>query len=121
VKYSCNLRARRSGTYNARAAGPRGLQHRNSREELHWRSRSCLNPQPRTMQVEEQKRRAEADKLAAITALEQRSREFMREKEAKARLEARIASMQSQLLVGGAALEETPVFRRAALFTRSNC
>ena len=63
-------------------------------------------------QVEEQKRRAEADKLAAITALEQRSREFMREKEAKARLEARIASMQSQLLVGGAALEETPVFRR---------
>jgi len=73
------------------------------------------------MQVEEQKRRAEADKLAAITALEQRSREFMREKEAKARLEARIASMQSQLLVGGAALEETPVFRRAALFTRSNC
>ena len=68
------------------------------------------------VQVEEQKRRAEADKLAAITALEQRSREFMREKEAKARLEARIASMQSQLLVGGAALEETPVFRCAALF-----
>ena len=67
---------------------------------------------PPAAQVEEQKRRAEADKLAAITALEQRSREFMREKEAKARLEARIASMQSQLLVGGAALEETPVFRR---------
>ena len=70
--------------------------------------------------MEEQKRRAEADKLAAITALEQRSREFMREKEAKARLEARIASMQSQLLVGGAALEETPVFRRAASRSRSD-
>ena len=75
---------------------------------------SSLKPSPPIVQVEEQKRRAEADKLAAITALEQRSREFMREKEAKARLEARIASMQSQLLVGGAALEETPVFRRAA-------
>ena len=67
------------------------------------------------MQVEEQKRRAEADKLAAITALEARSREFMREKEEKRRLEARIATMQSQLLIGGAKLEESPVFRRAAL------
>jgi hypothetical protein len=63
--------------------------------------------------VEEQKRRAEADKLAAITALEQRSREFMREKEEKRRLEQRIANMQSQLLIGGSKLEDTPVFRRA--------
>ncbi len=63
------------------------------------------------MQVEEQKRRAEADKLAAITALEQRSREFMVEKEAKRRLEQRISSMQSQLLIGGAKVEDTPVFR----------
>lgn len=61
--------------------------------------------------MEEQKRRAEADKLAAITALEQRSREFMREKEEKRRLEARIANMQSQLLIGGNKLEDTPVFR----------
>ena len=65
-------------------------------------------------QVEEQKRRAEADKLAAITALEARSREFMREKEEKRRLEARIATMQSQLLIGGSKLEDTPVFRWAA-------
>lgn len=65
------------------------------------------------MQVEEQKRRAEADKLAAITALEQRSREFMREKEEKRRLETRIANMQSQLLIGGSKLEDTPVFRCA--------
>ena len=64
-------------------------------------------------QVEEQKRRAEADKLAAITALEQRSREFMAEKEAKRRLEARISGMQSQLLIGGTKVEDTPVFRRA--------
>ena len=63
--------------------------------------------------MEEQKRRAEADKLAAITALEQRSREFMREKEEKRRLETRIANMQSQLLIGGSKLEDTPVFRCA--------
>lgn len=62
--------------------------------------------------MEEQKRRAEADKLAAITALEQRSREFLREKEEKRRLEARIATMQSQLLTGGSKPEDTPVFRR---------
>ena len=68
---------------------------------------SCTPP----VQVEEQSRRAEADKLAAITALEARSREFMAEKEAKGRLEARISSMQSQLLTGGAPLEDTPVFR----------
>jgi uncharacterized protein YigA (DUF484 family) len=61
--------------------------------------------------VEEQKRRAEADKLAAITALEQRSRDFMAEKEANRRLEQKIASMQSQLLTGGAALQDTPAFR----------
>lgn len=62
-------------------------------------------------QAEEQKRRAEADKLAAITALEQRSREFMLEKEEKRRLEVRISSLQSQLLVGGNKPEDTPVFR----------
>lgn len=61
--------------------------------------------------MEEQKRRAEADKLAAITALEVRSREFMVEKEEKRRLEARITSMQSQLLIGGHKIEDMPVFR----------
>ena len=68
-------------------------------------------------QVEEQKRRAEADKLAAITALEQRSRDFMAEKEANKRLELKIASMQSQLLTGGAALRDTPAFRHGPLWT----
>jgi kinesin family protein 3/17 len=46
------------------------------------------------LQVEEQKRRAEADKLAALTALETASAEFMREKEEKKELEAKIAAMQ---------------------------
>jgi len=73
------------------------------------------------LQVEEQKRRAEADKLAAITALEQRSREFMREKEEKRRLETRIANMQSQLLIGGSKLEDTPVFRCSCLSAYHCC
>ena len=49
--------------------------------------------------------------MAAITALEQRSREFMIEKEEKRRLEQRISSMQSQLLIGGHKIEDMPVFR----------
>lgn len=64
-----------------------------------------------SLQVEEQKRRAEADKLAAITALEQRSRDFMAEKEANRRLAERIKSMQSQLLTGGAALQDSAAFK----------
>lgn len=71
--------------------------------------RSAAHPQ-----VEEQKRRAEADKLAAITALEQRSREFLQEKEEKKRLEAKIQAMQSQLLIGGNKLEDSHAFRCAA-------
>lgn len=61
--------------------------------------------------MEEQKRRAERDKLAAISALEERSREFMQEKKEKETLERRINGMQSQLLVGGHKLEELPAIR----------
>ncbi len=62
-------------------------------------------------QAEEEKRRAERDKLAAITALEERSREFMREKRLKEKLEKKINTMQSQLLLGGHKIEDTPAFR----------
>lgn len=65
------------------------------------------------MQLEDQKRRAEADKLAALLALEARSKEILAEKAAKRQLEARIASLQSQLLLGGHKIEETPAFRYA--------
>lgn len=41
----------------------------------------------RLLELDEQRRRAEADKMAAIKALEARSLEFMQEKEEKKRLE----------------------------------
>jgi hypothetical protein len=47
------------------------------------------------------KKRAEEDKMAAITALESRSREFMNEKEEKKKLEEKIKMLNSQLLIGG--------------------
>ena len=58
-------------------------------------------------------RRAEEDKVAAITALEARSREYLMEKEEKRKLEEKIKMMNSQMLIGGKKIEETPQFRVA--------
>eukprot|EP00736_Rhodelphis_marinus_P008000 Rmarinus@m.7700 len=52
--------------------------------------------------LEEERKKAEQDKLAAITALENRSLEVLKEKEEKKRLELRITELQGQLLVPGA-------------------
>ena len=54
----------------------------------------------RLLEVDDQRRRAEADKLRAITELEVRSQQFLVEKQEKRSLEKRIAEMQSQLLGG---------------------
>eukprot|EP00803_Ostreobium_quekettii_P003237 evm.model.scf_359.6 EVM.evm.TU.scf_359.6 scf_359:28323-37645(+) len=83
---------------------------RRLKSELKQRSKDLVDKR-KLLEVEEQKRRAERDKLAAITALEKRSREFMREKTEKRRLETRISGMQSQLLFGGKKLEDSPAFR----------
>ncbi|GAX79497.1 hypothetical protein CEUSTIGMA_g6938.t1 [Chlamydomonas eustigma] len=83
---------------------------RRLKAELQRRSRDLVDKRA-LFEVEEQKKRAEADKLAALTALEKRSREFLREKEEKRQLEAKIQAMQSQMLVGGAKLEDVPAFR----------
>jgi kinesin family protein 3/17 len=71
------------------------------------------------LQIEEARRREQADKMAAIHALERQSQEIMRHKSAMAALQTRIASMQSQLLVGGQKVEDTPQFRCAAGWLRS--
>ena len=63
------------------------------------------------LQLEEEKRRAEQDKAAAITALEERNREYIMEREEKKRLEEKIRALNSQMLIGGKKIEETPQFR----------
>lgn len=63
-------------------------------------------------ELQEYARRAEEDKMAAVAALERRSREFVAEKQAKRELEKKIALMQSQMLIGGEKIEETPAFRQ---------
>lgn len=64
------------------------------------------------MQLDAARRREQADKLAAISALERQSAEIMRHKAAMAALQGRISLMQSQLLVGGHRVEDTPQFRQ---------
>lgn len=89
------------------------LELKRLKTELDQRSRSIANTQE-LMQLEEDRRRAEEDKNAAITALETRSREYMVEKEEKKRLEEKIKAMHSQMLhAGGRPVEDTPQFRNA--------
>jgi kinesin family protein 3/17 len=64
--------------------------------------------------MDQQRRQAEQDKMAAIRALEARSVEMMREKAEKRKLERRIAMLRSQMLGNFdniKKLEEIPEFR----------
>jgi len=71
------------------------------RAELQERNRNVVDKR-RLLELDEQRRRAEEDKMAAIRALEARSLEFMQEKEAKRKLEARIAALTGQMVTEGA-------------------
>lgn len=67
----------------------------------------------RMLQLEDEKKRAEEDKVAAITALEARSAEFEQQKHEKKQLEEKIKFLGSQLLIGGKKIEDLPQFRSA--------
>ncbi len=87
------------------------------RHELQTRSRNVVDKR-KLIEVEEQRRRAEQDKLAALNDLEQLSRDLLQEKSAKKKLEERIKEMSSQLLVGGTPggavqVTDTPAFKLA--------
>lgn len=58
--------------------------------------------------LELEKNRAEEDKEAAITALEARSIDLVKEKNERAKLEAKIDQLASQMLIGGHQIEDTP-------------
>lgn len=82
------------------------------RSELEERNKQVVD-KGEILRLEQQKRRAEEDKMAAITALEARSREYMIEKEEKKKLEEKIKMLNSQLLIGGKKVEDTPQFKSA--------
>ena len=70
------------------------------RSELEARNKS-IGDRGKVSQLEKEKDKAERDKIAAIAALEARSREFFQEREQKRHLEEQITMMKSQLLTGG--------------------
>ena len=78
--------------------------------ELNEKNRH-INSHSHLLQLEEEKRRAEQDKAAAINALEERNREYIMERDEKKRLEEKIRALNSQMLIGGKKIEETPQFR----------
>lgn len=80
------------------------------RAELQQRSKDLVDRRL-LLELEEARRKEQADKIAAITALERQSAEIARQKAAMASLQSRISSMQSQLLVGGQSVQDTPAFR----------
>jgi kinesin family protein 3/17 len=69
------------------------------RAELESRNKNVVDKR-KLLELDEQRRRAEEDKMAAIRALEARSLEFMREKEEKKSLEKRIAALMGQMIRG---------------------
>mmetsp|Transcript_29960 Transcript_29960/g.52578 ORF Transcript_29960/g.52578 Transcript_29960/m.52578 type:complete len:556 (+) Transcript_29960:206-1873(+) len=85
------------------------------RHELQTRNKNVVDKR-KLIEVEEQRRQAEQDKLAAIMNMERLSASLMSEKEAKKRLEEKIRQMNEQLLVGGwsgGPVRETPAFKVA--------
>ncbi|KAG2983525.1 hypothetical protein PC118_g9384 [Phytophthora cactorum] len=85
---------------NAAALHPKleAMVRQSFKVELEERSRNVVDKR-RLLELDEQRRRAEEDKMAAIRALEERSREFMLEKEEKKRLEQRISALTSQMMM----------------------
>lgn len=82
------------------------------RSELEEKNRQ-IQTNEIVLQLEEEKKRAEEDKQAAIYALEQASKQYLQEREEKKRLELKISMMNSQMIVGGQKIEDTPQFRSA--------
>jgi kinesin family protein 3/17 len=80
------------------------------RTELDEKNR-LIHSNELVIQLEEQRKRAEEDKQAAIYALEQASRQYLQEREEKKKLESKITMMNSQMITGGQKLEEHPQFR----------
>ncbi|RMZ57034.1 hypothetical protein APUTEX25_002266 [Auxenochlorella protothecoides] len=87
------------------------LELRRLRAELQQKSKDLVDKRL-LLELDAARRREQADKLAAISALERQSAEIMRHKAAMAALQGRISLMQSQLLVGGHRVEDTPQFRQ---------
>lgn len=91
---------------------------RNLRTQLETRNKNLVD-HGKLFQLEEEKRRAERDKEAAFAALEERSKDFFKEREQKRSLEQQIQNMKSQLISGGAlGFNDPPNSKRESLIAK---
>ncbi|CAD8077157.1 unnamed protein product [Paramecium sonneborni] len=82
------------------------------RKELLEKNKTLIDA-TKLSQLEEDKKKAEQDKNAAMAALEARSKQFFIEREEKKKLEEKIRQINSQMLIGGCNIENSPLFRNA--------
>jgi len=82
------------------------------RRQLAARAQGVVDKR-RLLELEEERNKAEMDKMAALEHLEQLSRDLYLEKQQKLQLEERIREMMSQMLVGGQRVEDTKEFQDA--------
>ncbi|CAD8043079.1 unnamed protein product [Paramecium primaurelia] len=87
------------------------LEIQKLKQELEERSKQPL--ENLVNELEKEKQKALEDKQEAQSAYEQRSNDLFKETELRKQLEEKISALNSQMLVGGQKIEETPQFQSA--------
>ena len=85
---------------------------KNLKNELEMKNKMMLSNEL-VMKLQEEKEQALQDKNEAIKELEKASRQYLIEREEKLKLEKKIQMMNSQMIIGGHKIEETPQFKSA--------
>ncbi|CAD8142673.1 unnamed protein product [Paramecium octaurelia] len=87
------------------------LEIQKLKQELDERSKMPIDSM--VAELEKERQKALEDKQEVMSAYEQRNRDLVQEREMRKQLEEKISALNSQMLVGGQKIEETPQFQNA--------
>ncbi|CAD8131976.1 unnamed protein product [Paramecium pentaurelia] len=87
------------------------LEIQKLKQELEERSKMPIDSM--VSEIEKERQKALEDKQEVMSAYEQRNRDLVQEREMRKQLEEKISALNSQMLVGGQKIEETPQFQNA--------
>ncbi|CAD8137942.1 unnamed protein product [Paramecium pentaurelia] len=87
------------------------LEIQKLKQELDERSKLPIDSM--VSELEKERQKALEDKQEVMSAYEQRNRDLVQEREMRKQLEEKISALNSQMLVGGQKIEETPQFQNA--------
>ncbi|CAK79595.1 unnamed protein product (macronuclear) [Paramecium tetraurelia] len=87
------------------------LEIQKLKQELDERSQMPIDSM--VAELEKERQKALEDKQEVMSAYEQRNRDLVQEREMRKQLEEKISALNSQMLVGGQKIEETPQFQNA--------